>query len=324
MILISVILGLLTFLGAGSLSYTYLSRTLGGIAEQQIPAVVVAPQTHPIEQQKIAQPEALAVRATTTKKIVSKPVSNPKVIAPGPLRIAIPSSNLPSSTLSLEGVIKYTNVARAQNGGLPALSENQTLDVDARLKLEDMFASQYFEHVSPTGVGPAELAGKVGYAYIIVGENLALGDFNSDKDLVTAWMNSPGHRANILNTHYEEIGVAVGRGIYEGRNTWLAVQSFGMPRSSCPIIDTQLKTQIDVNNETIVELRAQLDSKKAQIDATPPSDPNYTVYVNQFNALVPQYNSLVEVNRTNVLTYNAEVRAYNDCINAANPHPTTP
>jgi uncharacterized protein YkwD len=52
------------------------------------------------------------------------------------------------------------------------------------------------------------LAKKVNYEYVVVGENLAEGDFTSDADLVKGWMDSPGHRANILNTKYEEIGIA--------------------------------------------------------------------------------------------------------------------
>jgi hypothetical protein len=226
--------------------------------------------------------------------------------------------------LSTNGVIVFTNDARAQNGGLSALTENTVLDKDAQMKLADMFSKQYFEHVSPTGIGPGELANTVGYAYVIVGENLALGDFSNDQDLVTAWMNSPGHRANILNAHYQEIGVAVGRGMYEGRNTWLAVQSFGMPASACPRTDAQLKAQIDINNATIINLRAELDAKRALIDSTNQSDPNYNTYVNEFNALVPQYNNIVEVNRVAVLNYNASVKSFNACISEASGHTVAP
>lgn len=320
-ILIGILLGVLSFLGAGAFSYSYLSQTIGSAG------VVQAPSAAPAS--KIPSKSLNTTTTSTTPKsraggvVTTKTASSPKVIAPGPLRAVVPIKPRPDAILSLQGVIHYTNDARAQNGGLPALTENQTLDQDAQLKLDDMFAKQYFEHVSPTGVGPAELADRVGYAYVLVGENLALGDFAGDQDLVTAWMNSPGHRANILNAHYQEIGVAVGRGMYEGRNTWLAVQSFGMPRSACPTIDVQLKTQIDTNNATIANLKAQLDAKKAQIDSAGQNDPNYNTYVNEFNALVPQYNSAVETNRIVVANYNASVRAFNDCLNTANPHAVT-
>lgn len=313
---IGIVIGLLAFLGAGLFSYVSLEKTIGPRT------TIEAPQAIP---QKTVSTKPLTTKTSTAQSPIAKTASTKAVSAPGPLRVVSQvASTLPSSdTLSVNGVIAYTNAARAQNGGLPALTENQTLDKDAQMKVADMFAKQYFEHVSPTGVGPAELANTVGYAYVLVGENLALGGFSSDQDVVTAWMNSPGHRANILNTHYQEIGVAVGKGMYEGRETWLAVQSFGMPRSACPSIDEQLKIQIDANNTAIVSLRAQLDAKKAQIDATSTDDPNYNIYVNQFNALVPQYNSIVETNRVDVANYNAQVNAFNVCASGASASATT-
>lgn len=307
---IGIVIGLLAFLGAGLFSYVSLEKTIGPRTTIETPLSVP---------QKAVSTKPLVTKTGTVQPSIAKKSSTKAVSAPGPLRVVSQALSTPSTsgTLSVSGVIAYTNAARAQNGGLPALTENQTLDKDAQMKVADMFAKQYFEHVSPTGVGPAELANTVGYAYVLVGENLALGGFSSDQDVVTAWMNSPGHRANILNSHYQEIGVAVGKGMYEGRETWLAVQSFGMPRSACPLIDEQLKIQIDANNTAIVSLRAQLDAKKAQIDATSTSDPNYNIYVNEFNALVPQYNSIVETNRVDVATYNAEVNAFNSCASAA-------
>jgi len=155
---------------------------------------------------------------------------------------------------------------------------------------------------------------------VIVGENLALGDFGSDQGVVIAWMNSPGHRANILNAHYKEIGVAVGKGMYDGNETWLAVQSFGTPLSACPAIDYALKSQIDENNIKIAALRGQLDAKKALIDTTPASEYNYNMYVSEYNALIPEYNALVGNNRILVANYNAGVQAFNSCINAAGAH----
>ncbi len=323
------ILTIFALFGAGFLSYTYFEKTTGspdstlavdGNGGSVVPktptsttatrsaakTVAKTPVKVPIEIS--AKTDGLVPTATTTEK---------NVVSPGPLRVAPPATTEPSVVLTVRGVLEHTNIARAQNGGFSALAENFTLNLNAQIKLQDMFAKQYFEHVSPSGVGPADLAKTVGYAYVIVGENLALGDFGSDEKLVTAWMNSPGHRANILNRSYQEIGVAVGKGMYDGRETWLAVQSFGMPLSACPSIDAEIKIQIDNNNTQIVNLRAQLDAKKAQIDNTPTTDPNYNTYVGEFNALIPEYNSLVELNKTIILTYNAQVLAYNTCINNA-------
>ncbi len=319
-----ILAGVLAFIGAGAFSYISLEQMMGPReVVQEAPIVVAKKEIAVVAKPTLTQATTKKVVAKTPAKIngslVPKAVITEKtVIAPEPLRAPVPTTTTTptaqSLALSVRGVIEYTNGARAQNGGLPALIENELLDRDAQMKLDDMFAKQYFEHVSPTGVGPADLAKTVGYAYVIVGENLALGDFGSDEGVVTAWMNSPGHRANILNAHYREIGVAVGKGLYEGHETWLAVQSFGMPLSACPATDATLKVQIDANNVTIATLRTQLDAKKAQIDATSPTDPSYNTFVGEFNALVPEYNALVESNRTAVATYNASVQAFNACI----------
>lgn len=307
---LNILVGIAVFLATAFFSYTYLGRTMG-------PQSVTLPP--PVSSQKEA---SVLPTSASTKASKIRAVSSKTVIAPDPLRVPATSQGSTRTTLSVPGVIIYTNNARAQNGGLPALSENQTLDRDAQLKLEDMFNKQYFEHVSPTGVGPSDLADKVGYAYVMLGENLALGDFTSDNDLVTAWMNSPGHRANILNAHYQEIGVAVGKGMYEGRQTWLAVQSFGMPRSACPSINDELKVQIDTNNAAILTMKTALDTRKAQIDAMTPNDPNYLTSINQYNAIVAQYNATIETDRTLVANYNADINAFNQCIAAASARAT--
>ncbi len=329
-VILRFILTIIALFGAGFLSYTYLEQTTA--PEDSAPIadvrpVSVVPKTIPTTATTKVVPKT-AVKApvkvpvvvipkTNVSPVISATSTEKTVVTPGPLRVAPPIKTALLSDLTVRGVVEYTNGARSLNGGLPALIGNETLNRNAQIKLDDMFAKQYFEHVSPTGVGPGDIAKAVGYAYVIVGENLALGDFGSDEKLVTAWMNSPGHRANILNRFYQEIGVAVGKGMYDGRETWLAVQSFGMPLSSCPSIDAQLKMQIDSNNAQIASLRAQLDVKKALIDSTPTSDPSYNTYVGEFNALIPEYNNLVESNKAIILTYNAQIQAYNNCINSA-------
>lgn len=299
-------------------------RDIPSVSSEKIPSPASTNTSNKKNIVKKDQPHketAVPSVATNGNLIPKEAISKGTIIAPGPLVAPIlPSAPAPSWNLSIQGVIEYTNGARSLNGGLPALIENQILDRDAKMKLDDMFTKQYFEHISPTGIGPADLAKSVGYEYVIVGENLALGDFGSDEKLVNAWMNSPGHRANILNNHYQEIGVAVGKGMYEGHETWLAVQSFGMPLSACPTIDAQMKVQIENNNAQIANMRAQIDAKKAQIDNTAGGDPNYNVYVGEFNNLLPPYNTLIESTRALIANYNAEVQAYNNCVTSASAH----
>lgn len=327
--LLGILAGILALMMAGAISYTYLEETFGirDVPQaQEAPIVVVkkevaktATTTKTTEKKIVAKTQTPTAPIKANGSLVPKTAIEEKtVVTPGPLRATTPVPA--SASLTVRGVIEYTNVERAQNGGLGSLAENSTLNRVAQMKVDDMFAKQYFEHVSPSGVGQADLAQTAGYAYVIVGENLALGDFDGDQGVVTAWMNSPGHRANILNPHYKEIGVAVGKGMYEGRETWLAVQSFGMPLSACPTVDQTLKTQIDADNVVIANLRSNLDAKKIQIESTSTSDSNYNIYVNEFNAMLPEYNSLVESVRVAVTNYNAGVQAFNVCINEASVH----
>lgn len=224
----------------------------------------------------------------------------------------------PSAFLTRSGTINFTNQARQKNGNLQALKENLKLDQAAQSKLQDMFARQYFEHQSPDGKGPADLAKAAGYSYVVIGENLALGNFKDDQALVTAWMNSPGHRANILNVKYEEIGVAVGKGMFEGKTTWLAVQEFGKPLSSCPQVDSNLKQQLDSLKGDVDMILPQLDTLKKQIDST--SNPQsqaeadaYNKIVADYNALVKNYNNKVDLLKQITATYNDMVQKFNLC-----------
>ena len=123
-----------------------------------------------------------------------------EVSTPSPLRIFQPSS-IPAASLSAEGILQWTNVHR-QQAGLQILSPNALLDEIAQAKVEDMFVRQYFEHVSPSGESISHLAEEFGYEFLAIGENLALGNYESDQALVQAWMDRPGERANNLKTSY--------------------------------------------------------------------------------------------------------------------------
>ena len=120
-----------------------------------------------------------------------------------------PENQAKAATLSPDKIIEWTNYYREQEKIAP-LTKNDLLTTAANTKTNDMFQKQYFEHISPDGTTPAQLVLQTGYNYKATGENLALGDFTDEKDLVDAWMASPGHRANIMNADYVEIGVATG------------------------------------------------------------------------------------------------------------------
>ncbi|MDO8669157.1 MAG: CAP domain-containing protein [Candidatus Buchananbacteria bacterium] len=237
-----------------------------------------------------------------------------EILTPPPLR-AIRESE--QAYLTRGGVIKWTNINRANNGGLAALTENQQLDIAAKLKVQDMFARQYFEHVSPTGGNISTLLDGVGYQFIAVGENLALGNYENDQALVQAWMDSPGHRANILNNRFREIGVAVAQGMFEGRKTWLAVQAFALPLSACPQADETLKTQINMLERQIAELKVKADAILTELEQLKGKGNRelYNQKVNEYNSIDNQINGLIAQLKSLVAQYNEQIKIFNACIN---------
>lgn len=236
---------------------------------------------------------------------------------PGPLKKVDPSLlslNNREIKLSKNGVIENTNKMRKEHN-LPPLKEDNKLDLSAWNKLQDMFDKQYFEHESPDGKSVGDLGKEVFYEYIIIGENLALGNFKDDQALVGAWMASEGHRANILNTKYTDIGVAVGSGMYEGRNVWLAVQHFGRSSDTCPSIDTLLKSTIELDQATVEKLDSDLKLRKEKIDSGEVYEGLSTSeQIVKFNTLVEQYNLLLINLKEKMSNYNTQVQAYNKCI----------
>lgn len=115
---------------------------------------------------------------------------------------------------------------KSQN--LNTLTVNPLLNKVAELKAKDMAEKSYFAHVNPEGKQPWYWFGLVGYQYEYAGENLAV-DFTDSKDVTVAWMNSPGHKANIMKNVYTEIGTGVATGTFNGKPTIYVAQVFGKP-----------------------------------------------------------------------------------------------
>ena len=102
-------------------------------------------------------------------------------------------------------VIRLVNAERAKYG-LSALTEDWELSRVARYKSQDMHDRGYFDHTSPTYGTPFQMMRAFGLTYRSAGENIAMG-YRTPQAVVTGWMNSPGHRANILSSSYKKIGV---------------------------------------------------------------------------------------------------------------------
>ncbi len=216
--------------------------------------------------------------------------------------------------VTVADIIEETNKERIAQGLAP-LSTSETLNRSAALKVDDMIKRQYFEHQSPTGQGASDLAEEAGYDYVVMGENLALGDFDTSLSIVEAWMNSEGHRANILSKKYQDIGVSVKRGLYQGKEVYFAVQHFGTSRSVCPTVNKNLKKEIDAINAelkkeegTILALKAVLEAPNAAKKDT------YQADIVLFNTKVDAYNKLLGTSKEKIAIYNREVQNLNKCI----------
>ena len=102
-------------------------------------------------------------------------------------------------------VVNLVNTERAAQG-LTALQKDSRLAALAQQKAEDMAKNQYFSHTSPTYGSAFDMLKAAGYSYKTAGENIAMGQ-KSAASVMDGWMHSSGHRANILHTSYEKIGV---------------------------------------------------------------------------------------------------------------------
>ncbi len=134
-----------------------------------------------------------------------------------------------TSNITTSQLVADTNRER-EKAGLGDLVENQQLSQAAFLKANDMFKHNYWAHTSPSGITPWYWFAQVGYNYQSAGENLAKNYPTADAT-VAAWMNSPTHRANVLDDKYVDVGFAVVDGVLSGRVTTLVVAEYGQPAS---------------------------------------------------------------------------------------------
>lgn len=269
-------------------------------------------------QQKVTpppkKPPAYTQKKSAPKRAVRPAPKQSKKLPPKSKKMA--PIEMPLSAI---GVITGTNDVRVKNNR-SQLVENKFLTAAAHARIKDMFEKQYFEHESPTGVKPAEVAEKSGYDYLQFGENIAMGEFSNDQALMDAWLNSPPHRENIMKPVFSEIGVAVERGTLFGKQVWLAVQLFGKPTAACTAPDADLKKQIDRGNIDYDAMEEKLTALRAELDTTQPKTNDeidaYNQKVADHNQLIDDLKAFLEKINKIRLEYNTQVDAYNVCLEA--------
>lgn len=182
--------------------FSKLILTVFAAAVLTVPAF--AAQVHTVVRGDTMWKLAVKYEVGTSEIIAANPqIKNPDLIYPGD-RLVIPALDTSVRAYEQE-VIRLVNVERAK-AGLKALTEDWELSRVARYKSQDMHDLRYFSHTSPTYGSPFEMMKAFGIRYRTAGENIAMG-YRTPAAVVQGWMNSPGHRANILNASYTKIGV---------------------------------------------------------------------------------------------------------------------
>ncbi|WP_112181265.1 SafA/ExsA family spore coat assembly protein [Paraliobacillus zengyii] len=176
-----------------------------------LPASVLAEDTYTVQPGDSMWRIAVKYQIGVTEIIEANPsIDNPDLIYPNQ-KITIPTIDAIKHTEHL--VIQLTNQERAKNG-LSALRPDWELSRVARYKSVDMLDKNYFSHTSPTYGSPFSMMENFGVSYQRAAENIARGQ-RTPQEVVKAWMNSPGHRKNILGD-FTHIGV----GYVEDGNYW--------------------------------------------------------------------------------------------------------
>jgi len=178
-------------------------------------------------------PPAGRLQPTASPSRSRHPAPRPTMSAPAPSRTAPrPNPPAPSTAPAPSGgvttqVVTLTNAERAKAGCGP-LAVNATLTAVAQAHSQDMATNNYFDHNSQDGRTPFDRMTAAGYRYSTAAENIAAGQ-RTPQDVMTAWMNSAGHRANILNCALKQIGVGYATGSSSQYGVYWT-QDFGTPR----------------------------------------------------------------------------------------------
>lgn len=161
-----------------------------------------------------------------------------------------------ATDITINKLYQLTNQEREKNH-LPPLTYNEKLATAAYQKAQDMFAKNYWAHFAPDGKTPWDFILNSGYNYQYAGENLAKNFLFSDS-VVSAWMDSPTHRENILKSNYTDVGFAIVNGVLNGEETTLVVQMFGKP------IKPLIAKKPEVNNQQKINFYQPLENKKIE------------------------------------------------------------
>ncbi|WP_344444331.1 CAP domain-containing protein, partial [Kitasatospora nipponensis] len=184
----------------------------------------VSPSTAPSAAAPSTSPSGAPASPSASRTAGPTPAGTSPAPTPARTASATPRAGSTASVAAYaQQVLDLVNAQRAQNGCGP-LTANAKLQSAAQGQSDDMAARSFFDHTNPDGAGPQQRIDATGYHWSTWGENIARGQVDPAA-VMDSWMNSPGHRANILNCSFKEIGVGIHLG--PGGPWW--TQDFGAP-----------------------------------------------------------------------------------------------
>ncbi len=163
--------------------------------------------------------------------------------------------------LTSEAIVEQTNLER-RAASLPKYRDNDMLATAAEEKARDMATRSYFSHATPEGEKTWNLVRENGYAFSRVGENLAV-KFSDPARVVSLWLASPGHRANLLNEKFVDIGVGIAEGVYQGATTTFVVALYATPLTPAKEAIGEVKGEQESSQES-AGLLASVEPEREQ------------------------------------------------------------
>lgn len=192
--------------GSGNLTITQLSSRFGIDLNALLQQYIQGGYSYRTVPMPVTQPSKSVVQQP------SKPVTQPTKPAPTNPVSSNTGTIAPTSSFATQ-VVTLVNQERAKAGLSALKTTNSTLKIMALDKAKDIYNKGYFDHNSPTYGSPFNMMKLYGISYRYAGENIANGQ-RTPQEVMTAWMNSAGHRANILSPNFTTIGVAYYNGVW--------------------------------------------------------------------------------------------------------------
>lgn len=219
--------------------------------------------------------------------------------------------NQVNAEVDSSSLLEMHNRERAK-GGLPALQINPALNASATQKAQAMLAANCWSHYCPDNRSPWEFFKDSGYSYIYAGENLAEG-FYDNEAVVTAWMNSPTHMANVMSANFTEVGFGFARGRFQNNsNNVIIAVHFGKPSTRQEFVN--LESNFSAPEILSPSNSSYLSSKTIDIYGTSNAGTNVNILLNgskSFSANVADGNFTAQIPNLADDTYTLTAQAAN-------------